>query len=196
MEKTFVNALGYSRILRYLIIFVLVAIIVIDAFVIALVMKVIDYASPAERSRIILLVALLFLSSAAGFPLFYFAQRSLRDQWIKIDDQGITYNSWSKKISASWEQVTGVSIASRGRYGQALRHKALCIDTRKGKIYALPIFVDKSTPIPQLKYGMASKKLSYPDGRTKQIDTQNSDVYVELMNYIPNLLKALQDQQT
>ena len=188
MEKTFVNALAYSRILRFLIIFVLVSIIVIDAFVIALVAKSIDYASPEQRSRITLLMILLLLSSSIGFLLFYLTRRELRDQLIKTDERGIVYNSWSKKISASWDEVLGVSIASRGRYDQALRHKALRIDTKNGTIYALPIFVDKSMPIPQLKFGMLSQKLSYPGGKVKKIDVGDCDVHKELKNHIPDLL--------
>ncbi len=187
MEKTFVNALAYSRVLRFLIIFVLVSIIVIDVFVIALVARVIDHASPEQRSRITFLMILLLLSSSTGFLLFYLTRRNLRDQWIKTDKRGIIYNSWSKKISASWDEVTGVSIASRGRYGQALRHKALRIETKSGTIYALPIFVDKSMPIPQLKFGMASQKLSYPGGKVKKIDVRDCDVHKELKNYIPDL---------
>lgn len=188
--KTFVNALAYSRILKLLIIFVLTVIVVVDVLVIALVVNVISYASPEQRVRIICLVVLLLLSSASGVPVFYLIHRSLRDQWIRTDDQGITYNSWAKKVSVSWDEVTGVSVVSRGRYGQALRNKVLRIDTKKGRFYASPMLADKSMPIPQLKLGVSSQRFSYPDGRTKEVNIQNSDIYMELQKYIPDLLNA------
>jgi hypothetical protein len=191
-EKTFINTLAYSRILKYLMIFILSIIIIIDVLVIALVINLIEYAPPEKRSGIILRVILLMVATVAGLPLFYFVRRNLRDQWIKINDEGLKYNSWTTKISTPWNEVTGVSIVSRGRYGQALRTKALRIDTRYGSIYALPIFVDKSMPIPELKFGMLSRKLSYPNGRTKEISVQDSDIYKELKNYIPNLLDKLE----
>ena len=53
MGKTFVNALAYSRVLKLLTIFALSFVVVADALVIALVIKVIDFASPEERTRII-----------------------------------------------------------------------------------------------------------------------------------------------
>ena len=190
MGKTFVNALAYSRTLRILIILILITIVLIDVVVIALVVKLISYASPEHRTRIIFLLSLLLLSSASGFPVFYLIYRSLRDQWVRTDDRGITYNSWAKKVSASWDEVTGVSVVSRGRYGQVFRNKALRINTRKGRFYIPPIFVDKSMPIPQLKLGMSSQRFSYPGGRTKEINIQNSDVYTELQNYVPDLLNA------
>lgn len=182
MEKTFVNALAYSRILKLLTIFVLSFVVLADALIMALVVKVIDFASPEERTRITWLLALFLFSSAAGFPLFYFLHRSLRDQWIKTEDRGITYNSLTRKISASWDEVTGVSVVSRGRHSQALR-----IDTRRGRFYVLPVFVDKSIPIPKLKIGVSSRRLSYPNGRMKELDIESSDVYMELRNYIPYL---------
>ena len=143
MEKIFVNAFAYSKTLKSLIILILAFVVIVDVLVIALVMKVIDDASPEERAKIIRLVVLMLLSSVAGFILFYLMRRYFRDQWIKIDDQGIRYNAWAMKISASWNEVTIVSVVSRGKYGQALRNKALRIDTEKSRIYALPIFVDK-----------------------------------------------------
>ena len=192
MEKTFVNALAYSRILKLMIIAALVFIVMVDALVISLVLKVIDQATPEERTKVIPLVVLMLFSSAAGFPFFYFIHRTLREQWISIGDAGIRYNSLGKKISASWDEVTGVSIVSRGRFGQALRTKGLRIDTKNGKIYALPVFVHKSMPIPQLKPGMSSQKLVYPDGKIKKIDVETSDIYMELQNHIPELLNASQ----
>jgi len=190
MEKTFVNALAYSKILKYLIIATLVFIAIVDISLVSLVVKIIGYATPEARTRITGLVALLLLSSAMGFPFFYLTHRSLKKHWIKTDDQGITYNSWGRKISASWDEVTGVSIVSRGRYGQALRTKGLRIDTKKGKIYALPIFVDSAMPIPQLKMGISAQKLLYPDGRIRVVDAESSDIYMELQNYVPELLNA------
>lgn len=195
MGKTFVNALAYSKLLKLSMIFALTAVIVIDIFVIALVVKVISYASPEQRARIIFLLVLMLLSSALGFPLFYIIYRSLRDQWIKTDDRGITYNSWVKKISASWDEVTGVSAVSRGGYGQALPAKSLRIDTKKGRIYAVPFLVDKSMPIPKLKLGLSSQRLSYPDGKTKEMSIQNSDIYMELQKHIPDLLNAFLERQ-
>ena len=188
MERTFVNALAYSRLLKSVMIVVLVFAVVVDIYIISLVMKVIDHATPEERTKIISLLAILLLSSAAGFPFFYLIHRSLRKQWIRIDDEGITYNSWSRKTSASWDEVTAVSVVSRGKYGQALRTKGLRIDTEKGMIYALPIFVDSSMPIPQLKMGISSQRLLYPDGRIKVVDLETSDIYTELRNHIPELL--------
>ena len=188
MEKTFVNALAYSKALRSVMIVVLILVVVIDIFTTSLVIKTINHATPAERARIIDLLTILLLSSATSFPFFYLIHRSLRKQWIKIDDVGITYNSWGRKISASWNEVTGASIVSRGRYGQALRTKGLRIDTENGRIYALPIFVDSSMPIPQLKMGISSQRLLYPDGRAKTIEVKTSDIYTELQNYIPHLL--------
>ncbi|MFC1715349.1 hypothetical protein ACFL6S_16895 [Candidatus Poribacteria bacterium] len=188
MEKTFVNALAYSRLLKSVIIVVLVFVVVVDIYIISLVMKVIGHATPEERTKIISLLVLLLLSSAAGFPFFYLIHRSFRKQWIKINDEGITYNSWSRKISASWDEVIGASVVSRGRYGQALRTKGLRIDTKKGKIYALPIFVDSSMPIPQLKMGISSQRLLYPDGRIELVDLETSDICTELRNHIPELL--------
>ena len=182
MEKTFVNALAYSRILKLLTIFVLAFVVVADALIIALVVKVIDFASPEERTKVTRLLALFLFSSATGFPLFYLLHRSLRDQCIKTDDRGITYNSLTRKISASWDEVGGVSVVSRGRHGQALR-----VDTRKGRFYVLPVFVDKSMPMPKLKIGLSSRRLSYPNGRMKELDIKSNDVYVELKNYIPYL---------
>ena len=130
MEKTFVNVLAYSRLLRLVIIFALAFVVTVDVIVITLVIKVVGYASLEERTKIIRLVILLLLSSAAGFSLFYLIHGSLRNQWIRTDDTGITYNSWAKKISASWDEVTSVSVVPPGRY-QALR-----IETKKGKFYA------------------------------------------------------------
>ena len=190
MEKTFVNALAYSRILKFVIIFVLAFVVIVDILVIALVIKVIGYASSEERTRIVRLLALLHISSAMGFPLFYFLHRSLRNQWIRIGDSGITYNSWSRKVSAAWDEVAGVSVISRGKYGQASRGGVLRIDTKRGGIYALPIFVDKSMPIPQLRFGISSWKLSYPDGRIREVSIKNSDIYMELRNYVPDLFSA------
>lgn len=190
MEKKFVNALAYSKVLRLLTIFVLVAVIAIDMLVIAMVAEVIGYTSPEERAKIIRLLVLLLLSSASGFPVLYLIHRSLRDQWITIGEQGIAYNSWAKKISASWDEVTKVSVVSRGRYGQASRTKGLRIDSKAGKIYALPTFVDESMPIPQMKFGISSQKFCYPNGRIKEIKIQNSDICAELQNHIPDLLNA------
>jgi len=190
MEKMFVNVFAHSRILKSLTILILAFVIVVDMLIIILVINVMDDASLEERARIIRLMVLLLLSSVAGFPLFYFMHRYLRDQWIKIDDQGIAYNSWAKKISASWDEVTGVSVASRGRYGQALRDKALRIDTRKGQIYALPTFVDKSMPIPQMKLSISNRKLSYPGGKIREINIQDCDICAELRNHIPDRLNA------
>jgi len=188
MEKIFVNALAYSRVLKSLMIAVLIFVVIMDIALTALVMKVIGYATPEERTKLITLTVLLLLSSAIGFLLFYFIRRSIREQWIKTGEQGIAYGSWAKKVSASWDDVTGVSIVSRGRYGQALRAKGLRIDTNSGKIYALPTFVDKSLPIPQLKMSLSSQKLLYPDGTLKKVDVKTCDVYMELQNYIPELL--------
>jgi len=182
MEKTFVNVLAYSRILKLLTIFVLAFVAVADALIIALVIKVIDFASPEEQVKVTRLLALFLFSSVAGFLLFYLLHRGLRDQWIRTDERGITYNSLTRKISASWDEVTGVSVVSRGRYGQALR-----VNTRKGRFYVLPVFVDKSMPIPKLKIGVSSRRLSYPNGRMKELDIKSNDVYVELKNYISNL---------
>lgn len=182
MGKTFVNALAYSRILTLLTVFVLSFVVLADALIIALVIKAMDSASPEERAKITWLLALFLFSSAAGFALLYLLHRSLRDQWIRTDDRGITYKSLSRKISASWDEVTGVSVVSRGRHGGALR-----VDTRKGRFYVLPVFVDKSMPIPRLKIGVSSQRLSYPNGRMKELDIKSSDVYVELKNYIPYL---------
>jgi len=190
MEKIFVNAFAYSKILKSLIILILAFVVIVDILVIALVMRVMDDASPEERAKIIRLLVLMLLSSIAGFILFYLMRRYFRDQWIKIDDQGIKYNTWFMKISASWDEVTGVSVVSRGKYGQALRNKAFRIDTEKNRIYALPIFVDKSMPIPQVKLGISSRKLSYPDGRIKEINIQNSDICTELRKHIPDLIDA------
>lgn len=188
MEKIFINALAYSKILKSMMIITLFFIVAVDVMCIALVMRVINEATPEERTKIIALTQILILSGAMGFPLFYLIRRSLREQWIKIGDDGIMYNSWAKKISASWDEVKGVSIVSRGRYGQALRAKGLCIDTKNGKIYALPSFVDNSKPIPQLKMGMSSQRLVYPDGVIKEASVETSDIYVELQNYIPEFL--------
>ena len=190
MEKMFVNALAYSKILKWVMVIALIFILMIDMLFISLVVKVIDSATPEERTKIIWLAVLLILSSAAGFPIFYFVRRSLREQWIGIGEQGIRYNSPGKKIAASWDQVVSVSIVSRGRFGQALRTKGLRIDTKNGQIYALPIFVDKSAPIPQLKMGISSQKLLYPDGRTREMNAETSDVYMELQNHIPELFNA------
>jgi hypothetical protein len=195
MEKTFVNALAYSRIAKLLIILVLTIVVVVDVLAITLVVNAINYASAEQRIRIIGLLTLLLLSSASGFPILYLMHRSLRDQWIRTDDRGITYNSWAKKISATWDEVTGVSVVSRGRYGQALRNRALCIDTKKGRFYAPSTFVDKSMPIPQLKLGVSSQRFSYPDGRTKEVNIRNSDIYMELRNYIPELLNSSLERQ-
>ena len=166
----FVNALAYSRILKSIMIATLAFIVIVDISLGSLVLKVADHAAPEERTKIIGLLALLLLSSAIGFPLFYLIHRSFKKHWIKTDDQGITYNSWGRKVSASWDDVTGVSIVSRGRYAQALRTKGLRIDTKKGKIYALPIFVDNAMPIPQLKMAIFAQKLLYPDGRIRIVD--------------------------
>jgi len=190
MEKIFVNAFAYSKTLKSLIILILAFVVIVDILVIALVMKVIDDASPEDRAKIIRLLVLMLLSSIAGFILFYLMRRYFRDQWIKTDDQGIKYNAWAMKISASWDEVTGVSVVSRGKYGQALRDKAFRIDTEKSRIYALPIFVDKSMPIPQVKLGISSRKLSYPDGRIKEINIQDSDICAELRKHIPDLIDA------
>ena len=195
MEKTFVNALAYSRILKLMIIATLVFIVIVDVLIISLVVKVIDHATPEERTRLIRLVVLMIFSSAAGFPLFYFVHRYLREQWISIGDAGIRYNSLGKKIAAAWDEITGVSIVSRGRFGQALRTKGLRIDTKNGKIYALPIFVHKSTPIPQLKPGISSQKLVYPDGKVKKLDVETSDIYMELKNYVPELLNVISERR-
>lgn len=46
MEKTFVNALAYSRILRSIMVLVLAFIVVVDISLISLVIKVIDHATP------------------------------------------------------------------------------------------------------------------------------------------------------
>jgi hypothetical protein len=35
---------------------------------------------------------------------------------------------------------------------------------------ATPIFVDKSMPIPKLKIGVSSRRLSYPNGRVRDLD--------------------------
>ena len=86
--------------------------------------------------------------------------------------------------------VIGVSIVSRGRYGQALRAKGLRIDTKNGKIYALPIFVDSAMPSPQQKMSISTQKLLYPDGRTRIVDAESCDIYMELQNYIPELLNV------
>ncbi len=128
MEKTFVNALAYSRILKLLIIFVPSFVVVADALIIAVLIKVMDFASPEERVKITWLLAFFLLSSAAAFPLFYLLHRSLREHWIKTDDRGIMYNSLTRKISASWDEVTDVSVVSRGRHSQASR-----VDTRRGR---------------------------------------------------------------
>ena len=195
MEKTFVNALAYSRILRSVMIATLILVVIVDIYLISRVVKVIDHATSEERTRIISLLAILLLNSAAGFPFFYLIHRGLRRQSIRTDDQGITYSSWGRKISASWDEVTSVSIVSRGGYGQALRTKGLRIDTRKGKIYALPIFVDSSMPIPQLRMGISSRELLYPDGRVKVVEVEASDIYTELQNYIPELLNVSPKRQ-
>ena len=71
MEKTFVNALAYSKILKYLIIATLIFIAIVDISLVLLVLKAADHAAPEERTKIIGLLALLLLSSAIGFPLFY-----------------------------------------------------------------------------------------------------------------------------
>lgn len=196
MEKTFVNALAYSKILKYFIIATLIFIAIVDISLVSLVVKAIGHAAPEERTRIMGLLAVLLLSSAVGFPFFYLMYRSLKKHWIKTDHQGITYNSWGKKISASWDEVTGVSIVSRGRYGQALRAKGLRIDTKKGKIYALPIFVDSAMPIPQLKMGISTQKLLYPDGKIRIADAKSCDIYMELQNYIPELLNIPPDRNS
>ena len=195
MEKTFVNALAYSRILKWVMIAALVFIVVVDALVISLVMKVIDQATPEERTKVIRLVVLMLFSSAAGFPLFYFVHRTLREQWISIGDAGIRYNSLGRKVSASWDEVTGVSIVSRGRFGQALRTKGLRVNTKNGKIYALPTFVDKSMPIPQLKPGISSQRLVYPDGKVKRLEVETSDIYMGLKNYVPELLNVVSERR-
>ena len=189
MEKTFVNVLAYSRTLKAFMIGILVFAVFSDAIVISLVVKVIDQATPDERTKIIGLLAVLLSSTCLGFPLLYLLHQSLRKHWIRTDEQGITYNFWGRNISASWEQVNNVSIVSRGRHGQALRTKGLRIDTKNGIIYALPILVDKSSPIPQLTMGITSRNLRYPDGRIRKIGVETSDIYLELQNYIPELLK-------
>ena len=190
MEKTFVNVLAHSRALKLLTVLVLTSIVVIDALAIALVVRAVDYASPENRARMIWMLVLLLISSAPGFPVLYLIRRALLDHWMKTDDRGIAYNSWAKKVSVSWDEVTGVSIVSRGRYGQALRSKALRMDTAKGTFYALPTFVDKSMPIPQLKPGISTQRLSYPNGEIREINVQNSDIYLELQDRIPDLLET------
>ena len=195
MEKTFVNPLAYSRILKLVMIGALIFVVIVDVLVVFLLVKVSDYATPEERERLLWLVVPLLLSSVTGFPLFYFIHRTIREQWIETSDQGIRYNSLGKKLSASWAEVISVSIVSRGRYGQALRTKGLLIDTSKGKIYALPTFVDKSEPIPQLRMGISSQRLLYPNGRTRKVDVETSDVYAELQNYVPELFGVSSGQQ-
>ncbi len=185
MEKTFVNVLAHSKVLKLLIILILAFVVVADVLVITFIVSLIDYASPEQRAKITRLMALLIISSVAGFPLLYFVRRSLRDQWVKTNDTGITYNSWTKKMSARWSEVTKISVVPRGRY------RVLRIDTKKGRFHISPLFVDKSMPIPKLKPGISSQKLSYPGGRIKEVNNiQDSDIYIELQNYIPDLLNA------
>lgn len=189
MEKTFVNVLAYSRALQVIIILVLVFIVFSDALAITIVIKIAGYTTTEERAWIDRLIALLLLSSASGFVIFYLINRSLKAHWIKTNDWGIIYNSLTKKVSASWDEVTRVFTASRGTFGQVLPVQALRICTKKGNFYVSPMFVDKSMPIPKLKYGRMSRKLYYPDGSTKQISIHNSDIYPELQKYIPEIIK-------
>jgi len=189
MEKTYINSLAYSKAFKLLIILIPAALVIIDAFMFALILNVLNYAMPDEKAKLSNLFFILVLSSISGFIIFYILYRSLHSYWIKIGESGITYNSLSKKIHATWDEVSDVSIVLRGSFGQRLINKSLRITTKKGRFYISPTFVDKSQPIPQLKFSMRSQWFVYPNGIKKELNINNSDIYTELKNYIPEKIK-------
>ena len=185
MQKTFVNALAYSRLLKLLMISVLVFVGVVDLSITYIIIKLIPYAAPEEKIRITQMLVVMLVASASGVPLFYFVHRSMKAQWLRIDQNGIEYYTWTKKISVSWNEIKDIFIVPRGRNITALR-----IKTPEGNFYISPMFVDKSKPIPQVKLRLSGLKLVYPPDELRSLDIQKNEVFAEVRNYLPDLVEA------
>ncbi|MFN8670514.1 MAG: hypothetical protein U0457_00330 [Candidatus Sericytochromatia bacterium] len=133
------------------------------------------------NNSILLPMGIYTISTLVILVVSFFSMENNKEKYIRIIDEGITYNSLTKRFSVPWSSITRVQINP-----YVSTRTTVMVHTYKGRFYFTGMFVPTDEELPKIKPGILRPKYYYQSGGTFTPDIEKNELYLTLKEMVPD----------
>lgn len=181
MDKTFVNVIYIDKLSnRFAFLFIFMFLFIPNvALIVGLALMFREEV--LNNSTILLSVGLYTIFNVFFIIISYFLLENNKEKSIRVMDEGLVYNSITKRFAIPWASVHRVQVNP-----YVSNRPFVMVHTEKGRFYFSGMYVDTSDELPAIKPGFLRPKFYYPSGGTFDSDLYKSALFQVFKEKVPD----------
>lgn len=134
-----------------------------------------------KNSHILLPIGIYTILTLVILVISYFSMENNREKFIQVIDEGLVYNSLTKRFSVPWALITRVQLNP-----YVSSRPTVMVHTQKGRFYFTGMFVPVDEELPKIKPGLLKPKYYYASGGSFDPDINKNELYITLKDMVPD----------
>ncbi|MEK7432092.1 MAG: hypothetical protein AABZ74_03080 [Cyanobacteriota bacterium] len=181
MDKKFSNLIYLNQENNKFAFIFIVLVLLLPNFGVLLGVALLFGRSLLTNNSVLLPMGIYTISTFIILIVSYFSMENNKEKFIRIIDEGIMYNSLTKRFSVPWSSITRVQINP-----YVSTRTTVMVHTYKGRFYFTGMFVPVDEEQPKIKPGILRPKYYYESGGSFDPDIYKNELYIALKDMVPD----------